>query len=67
MISEAKLHSSFPSGQFFINGYSDPFIIDRNSQGGAAMLYTREDNPSKLKGSKTTDGFYVGINFSQKK
>ena len=34
MISETKLDSSFPTGQFLINGYSEPFKIDRNSQGG---------------------------------
>ena len=34
MISETKLDSSFPTGQFLINGYSEPFRIDRNSQGG---------------------------------
>ena len=31
MISETKLDSSFPTGQFLINGYNDPFRIDRNS------------------------------------
>ena len=34
MISETKLDSSFPTGQFLINGYSEPFRNDRNSQGG---------------------------------
>ena len=47
MISEIKLDSSFPTGQFVINGYSEPFRIDRNSQGGCIMLYVREDIPSK--------------------
>ena len=34
MISETKLDSSFPIGEFLINGYSVPFRIGRNSQGG---------------------------------
>ena len=34
VISETKLDSSFPTGEFLINGYSEPFKIDRNSQGG---------------------------------
>ena len=38
MISETKLDSSFPTGQFLINGYSEPFRIDRKSQGGVIML-----------------------------
>ena len=38
MISERKLDSSFPTDQFLINGYSEPFRIDWNSQGGGIML-----------------------------
>ena len=69
MISETKLDSSFPTGQFLINGYSEPFRIDRNSQGGGIMLYVREDIPSKLVGVETspTEGFYVEINLRKKK
>ena len=37
MISETKLDSSFPIGQFLINGYIEPFRIDRNSQGDGIM------------------------------
>ena len=68
MISETKLDSSFPIGQFLINGYSEPFRIDRNSQGGGIMLYVREDIPSKLLRVETspTEGLYVEINFREK-
>ena len=68
MISETKLDSSFPTGQFLINGYSEPFRIDRNSQGGGIMLYVREDIPPKLLGIETspTEGFYVEINLRKK-
>ena len=38
MISKTKLDSSFPIGQFLINGYSKQFRIDRNSQEGGIML-----------------------------
>ena len=31
VISETKLDSSFPAGQFLINDYSEPFRIDRKS------------------------------------
>ena len=41
MISETKLDSSFPIDQFLINGYSEPFRIDRKSQGDGIMLYVR--------------------------
>ena len=32
--SETKLDSSFPSRQFTIKGYSTPFRLDRNQNGG---------------------------------
>ena len=66
VISETKLDSSFPAGQFFINGYSEPFRIDRNSQRGGIMLYVREDILSKLLGTET-EVFYVEINLRKKK
>ena len=48
MISETKLDSSFPEGQFLIPGYSSPYRLDRNCRWGGIMLYVREDIPSKL-------------------
>ena len=64
MISETNLGSSFPTGQFLINGYSELFRIDRNSQGGGIMLYVREHIPPTLLGVETspTEGFYVETN-----
>ena len=47
MISETKLDSSFPEGQFLIEGYSKPHRIDHNCHGGGIMLYVRADIPSK--------------------
>ena len=45
MISETKLDKSFPEGQFYIDGYSKPIRIDRNSRGGGIILFVREDIP----------------------
>ena len=69
MISKTKLDSSFPSGKFLIDGYSESFRIDRNSQGGGIMLYVKEDIPSKLLGVETspTEGFSLGIELRKKK
>ena len=47
MISETKLDESFPTGQFFINGFSSPYRLDRNSNGGGILLYIKENVPSK--------------------
>ena len=69
MISETKLDSSFPTGQFLINGYSESFRIDRNSQGGGIMLYVKEDIPSKLFGAETypMEGFSAETDLRKKK
>ena len=47
-LSETKLDSSFPEGQFLIPGYSAPYRIDWTCHGRALMLFVREDIPSKL-------------------
>ena len=45
MISETKLDSSFPNGQFQIHGYSEPYRLDRNGNGGGILVFIREDIP----------------------
>ena len=47
MISETKLDSTFPSAQFSIEGYSEPFRLDRNCHGGGIMIYVKEHLPCK--------------------
>ena len=42
-IHETKLDYSFPSGQFILDGYSEPVRLDRNRNGGGAIIYVRED------------------------
>ena len=48
MVAETKIDNSFPKGQFFIQGYLEPFQLDRNSNGGGLLVYIKEDIPSKL-------------------
>ena len=45
LISETKLDSSFPSKKFVIKGYSPPFRLERNQNGGGLLIYVREDIP----------------------
>ena len=68
MISETKLDPSFPTGQFHIHGFSEPYRFDRNSNGGGILLYIREDIPSKLILTKITiERFFVKINLRKKR
>ena len=64
MVAETKLDKSFPQGQFKISGFSRPFRLDRNSNGGGIMLFVREDIPAKLIFTEVSpiEGFYVEIN-----
>ena len=47
-ISETKLDHSFPVNQFLIEGYAQPFRLDRSSEGGGLLVYIREDIPAKI-------------------
>ena len=48
VLTETKLDDSFPNSQFLVDGFSEPFRIDRNRSGGGVMIYIRDDIPSKL-------------------
>ena len=48
MISETKLDSSFPKGQFHLHGFSEPYRLDRNGNGGGILVFICEDIPCKL-------------------
>ena len=63
MISETKIGDSFPIENFLIDGFSQPYRIDRNSSGGGIMLYVREDIPSNLLKveSLSVEGFYAEL------
>ena len=47
IVTETKLDSSFPSGQFLIDGFAKSFRRDRNKNGGGVMIFIRDDIPSK--------------------
>ena len=55
MISETKLDETFPENQFLMDGFTPPFGIDRNLNGGGIALYVREDIPSRQISFKNDD------------
>ena len=69
MISETKLDQSFPINQFMIKGFSAPFCLDRNDKGGGIILCIREDIPSRLVSTESSqvEIFFVEINLRNKK
>ena len=68
MISEARLDSSFPNGQFQIHGHSEPYRFDRNGSCGGTIAFIRKDIPTKLIDSQIKiEGFFTELNLRRKK
>ena len=70
-IQETKLDSSFPLQQFVIEGYSAPYRLDRNRDGGGVLVYVREDIPSKQLSkhnfTQYVEGLFIEINLRKTK
>ena len=70
MVSETKIDDSFPAGNFVIGGFSTPYRLDRDSNGGDIMLYVRENIPSNLLATdekNLIESFYIEINLRNEK
>ena len=65
-IQETKLDSSFPTQQFSLDGFSAPYRLDRNREGGGVLIYVREDIPSKQLSkhtfTKNVEGLFIEVN-----
>ena len=48
VLTETKLDETFPSSQFNIEGYSVPYRLDRNKNGGGVLIYIKENIGSKI-------------------
>ena len=69
LVSETKFDDSFPIGNFLIDGFSTPYRLDRDSNGGGLMWFVREDISSNLveAEAKPIEGFYVELNLRNNK
>ena len=69
MISEKKLEESFPTNQFMISSFSDPFRLDQNDKGDGIIIYIRENISSRLVSTESSqvEDFFVEINLRNKK
>ena len=70
VITESKLDSSFPISQFIISGFSKPFRLDRNRNGGGVLIFVREDIPTKELSSffpEDIEGVLIEINLRKSK
>ena len=71
IITETKLDESFPNAQFFMEGYSEPYRMDRDRNGGGILIYVRDDIPSKKLSRHTfpadIEGIFLEINLLKTK
>ena len=70
VIIETKLGSSFPDPQFIIDGFRQPYRLDRNKHGWEVMIFISEDIPSKLISKHTlsddVEGMFIEINLKKR-
>ena len=71
IITETKLDETYRISQFRIDGYSMPYRLDRNRNGGGVIIYVREDIPSKILRKhffpNDIEGVFVEIDFRKSK
>ena len=71
ILVETKLDNSYPTSQFKIDGFSEPFRFDRNKIGGGILIYTREDIPCKQlhkhSFAKDIEGLFLELNLRKSK
>ena len=66
LIHETKLDDTFPPSQFILEGFTQPYRLDRTEHGGGLLLFVSEDIPSKLllnvNSSGSIENIFVEIN-----
>ena len=48
VLTKTKLDDTFPTAELLVNGFSDPYRLDRNRNGEGVLIYIRKHIPSKL-------------------
>ena len=70
LITETKIDQLFPTKQFLMAGYSEPYRLDRNQHGGGLLVYVREDIPShnlKIRSISNIEALFIEINLRKNK
>ena len=71
IITETKLDYRFPVSQFQIGGYSKPYRLDRNRNGGGIIIHVREDILGRMftkhNFPDNVKGLFVELNFRKSK
>ena len=70
--TETKLDDNYPDSQFYIDGFSKPYKMNRNRYGGGVLIYIYQRSilsKELYKHNFTTDieGMFIKINFKKTK
>ena len=66
VITETTLDSSFPDSQFVIDGFRQPYRLDKNKHCGGAMIFVSEDFPKHTL-SDDIERMFIEINLKKTK
>ena len=71
VITETKLDETFLTSQFLVTGFSAPYRLDRNGNGGGIMIFIRDDIPSRVLTKHVfpdeIEGLFIELNFKKAK
>ena len=71
VLTETKLDNTFNNRQFRMEGFSAPFRLDRNRNGGGIMVYIRDDIPSRILNKHNfpndVEGIFIELNLRSQK
>ena len=67
VVTETKLDETFLTSQFLVTGFSVPYRLDRNRNGGGIMIFICDDIPSRVLTKHAfpddTEGLFIVLNF----
>ena len=61
VVNETKLDSSFPTQQFVMEGYAQPYRLDISSNAGGTLIYVRDDIPCRILNTHSSNNSIEGI------
>ena len=71
VVIETKLDDTFLTSQFLVTGFSVPYRLDRNRNGGGIMIFIYNDIPSRVLTKYAfpddTEGLFIVLNFRKTK
>ena len=71
VLTETKIDDSYPTSHYFIEGFSPPFRLDRNANGGGVMIYVSDLIPCNqvefLSRPNDVEGIFLELNLRKTK